>query len=223
MPERLPRWVWLGATALSAVAGIVNAVGFLGFQQQAITHLTGNTTLLGVALAAGESWPAVVLASMIAAFVLGATASGLIIQDTTLRLGRRYGVALLIECALLVAAAALFARQALLGPVLAAVACGLQNGMVTTYSGAVVRTTHVSGMFTDLGLMLGHRLRGLPVSLPRLKLSLLVIGGFGAGGVLGAWLFAAAGYAALLVPAGVTGIAGAAHLVYRTMAARTPA
>ena len=43
MAERLAPWVWVGAGALAGVAGIVNVVGFLGFQHQAITHLTGNT------------------------------------------------------------------------------------------------------------------------------------------------------------------------------------
>ena len=42
MGVQLPRWVWVGAAALSCVAGIVNVVGFLGFQHQAITHLTGD-------------------------------------------------------------------------------------------------------------------------------------------------------------------------------------
>ena len=56
-----------------------------------------------------------------------------------------------------------------------ACACGLQNAMVSTYSEAVVRTTHVSGMFTDLGIFLGHALRGLPVDSRRLRLCLLFV------------------------------------------------
>lgn len=40
-----------------------------------------------------------------------------------------------------------------------AVACGMQNGMVTTWSGAVVRTTHFTGTITDTGLVIGHWLR----------------------------------------------------------------
>jgi Protein of unknown function (DUF1275) len=40
-----------------------------------------------------------------------------------------------------------------------AMACGMQNGMTTRYSGAVVRTTHLTGMFTDMGLLIGHLLR----------------------------------------------------------------
>jgi uncharacterized membrane protein YoaK (UPF0700 family) len=40
-----------------------------------------------------------------------------------------------------------------------AMACGMQNAMTTRYSGAVVRTTHLTGMFTDMGLLIGHMLR----------------------------------------------------------------
>ena len=215
MAERLAAWVWIGAAALACVAGIVNVVGFLGFEHQAITHLTGNTSLLGAAVASGDARTALHLSGTMAAFVAGAMLSGLIIQDSVLRLGRRYGVVLGLESALLLAAVPLFQRQHLLGPLCAAMACGLQNAMATTYSGAVVRTTHVSGMFTDLGIMLGHAIRGLPAARRRLGLCVLVIGWFFAGGVLGAWLFATVGYAALYLPAALTGGAGSAYVVYR--------
>jgi uncharacterized membrane protein YoaK (UPF0700 family) len=39
------------------------------------------------------------------------------------------------------------------------IACGMQNAMTTRYSGAVVRTTHLTGMVTDVGLLLGHMAR----------------------------------------------------------------
>ena len=39
MIHKLPRWIWFGAAVLSFIAGIVNAVGFLGFQHQGVTHL----------------------------------------------------------------------------------------------------------------------------------------------------------------------------------------
>jgi len=111
MAERLAAWVWVGAGALAGVAGIVNVVGFLGFQHQAITHLTGNTSLLGAALVAGNARDSLHLAGAIAAFVAGAMLSGLLIQDSVLRLGRRYGVVLTIESALLLAAVPLFRHQ----------------------------------------------------------------------------------------------------------------
>jgi len=215
MAERLAPWVWVGAGALAAVAGIVNVVGFLGFQHQAITHLTGNTSLLGAALAAGDLRGAGALLAAIAAFVAGAALSGLIVQDSTLRLGRRYGIVLALEAALLCAAVPLFEQGRFAGIVCAAIACGLQNAMATTYSGAVVRTSHLSGMFTDLGIMLGHAARRMPVQKRRLWLCVLVIACFFAGGVGGAWLFAAIGYAALYVPAALTGGTGIAYVAYR--------
>lgn len=220
MAERLAPWVWVGAGALAAVAGIVNVVGFLGFQHQAITHLTGNTSLLGAALASGDARGALALLGAIAAFVAGAALSGLIVQDSTLRLGRRYGVVLSLEALLLCAAVPLFERHHLGGVLCAAVACGLQNAMATTYSGAIVRTSHLSGMFTDLGIMLGHVARRMPVSQRRLWLCLLVIASFFAGGLAGAGLFAAIGYAALYVPATLTGGTGLAYVAYRQYAYR---
>ena len=215
MGVQLPPWVWVGAAALSCVAGMVNVVGYLGFEHQAITHLTGTTTLLGAALTAGDSRSALHLLGVIVAFVAGAAISATIVQDSTLRLGRRYGVALALESAMLFAAVPLFQHGKLAGALLAAAACGLQNAMATTYSGAVVRTTHVSGKFTDLGIGLGHALRGMPLAKRRLMLSGLIIVSFFAGGAIGAWLFRAIGYGALLVPAASTGIVGVVYGAYR--------
>jgi uncharacterized membrane protein YoaK (UPF0700 family) len=215
MAERLAAWVWVGAAALASVAGIVNVVGFLGFQHQAITHLTGNTSLLAVAAADGDARAVASLLGTMGAFVAGAALSALIVQDSTLRLGRRYGVVLSLEAALLLAAVPLFQRGHAGGVLCAAMACGLQNAMATTYSGAVVRTTHLSGMFTDLGIMLGHAARGLPIAHRRLWLCVLVIAFFFAGGWIGALLFQAWGYAALYLPAALTGGAGVAYAGYR--------
>jgi uncharacterized membrane protein YoaK (UPF0700 family) len=215
MTERLATWVWVGASALACVAGMVNVVGYLGFEHQAITHLTGTTSLLGAALARGDSTAVWQLAAMIAAFVCGAMLSGLLVQDSVLRLGRRYGVALAFEAALLAAAVTLFERGSFAGPLLAAVAIGLQNAMATTYSGAIVRTSHVSGMFTDLGITLGHALRGAPVARRRLWLCLVIIASFLAGGVIGALLFGAVQYRALYLPALLTGATGLTYAVYR--------
>lgn len=215
MGIQLPRWVWIGAIALSCVAGMVNVVGFLGFEHQAITHLTGTTSQLGMALVQRDWRNVGHLWGVLIAFCLGAVLSGLIVQDATLRLGRRYGVVLLLESLLLLAAIPLFKQQQIWGALAAAMACGLQNAMATTFSGAVVRTTHLSGMFTDLGIGLGHLLRGLPLPMRRLTLSGLIISGFLGGGIIGAWLFLRFSYDALLAPALLTGITGSGYIGYR--------
>ena len=215
MTVSLPRWVWIGAVTLACIGGMVNVVGYLGFEHQAVSHLTGTTSLLGAALAQGD-WRAVAhLWGVLIAFCLGAMLSGLIVQDSTLRLGRRYGVALALEALLLVAAVPLFERGVIWGALLAAMACGLQNALATTFSGAIVRTTHLSGMFTDLGIGLGHLLRGMPLPMRRLLLSGMIISGFLAGGVIGAWLFSLFQYRALLAPALLTGSTGLGYVLYR--------
>ncbi|GAB3091656.1 YoaK family protein [Lysobacter terrae] len=215
MGVQLPRWVWLGSGCLACVAGMVNVVGYLGFEHQAVTHLTGTTTLLGAAIVEGNTRAASNLFAVGAAFTGGAALSGMIIQDSTLRLGRRYGVVLAIESILLFVAMMLFKRQHIAGVLLAATACGLQNAMATTFSGAVIRTTHLSGMFTDLGIGLGHFLRGLPLPKRRLALSTLIISSFFAGGMIGAWLFQHFGYDALAVPAALTGLVGIGYTAFR--------
>ena len=215
MGVQLPRWVWIGASALACIAGMVNAVGYLGFEHQAITHLTGTTTLLGAAIANGDVRAATSLGGVALAFVVGAALSGIIVQDAALQLGRRYGVALAVESALLFASALLFRQQEVAGAWLAAMACGLQNAMATTYSGAVVRTTHLSGMFTDLGIGLGHALRGVPLQRRRLALCGLIVTSFFSGGVVGAFLFFRLHTDALLVPAILTGVVGIGYVAYR--------
>lgn len=220
MISRLPRWVWSGAWILAFIAGIVNVVGLLGFEHQAITHLTGNTSLLAEAMATRDLAATLHFAALIGAFVTGTVVSGFLIQDSTLQLGRRYGVALLLVSLLLFAAVPLLAINSAYGMYAAACACGLQNAMVSTYSGAVVRTTHVSGMFTDLGIFLGHALRGLPVDTRRVRLCLLVISGFLCGGVAGTLAFGTFGYAALVFPASLTALVSIAYGLYRVRWAR---
>ena len=77
---------------------------------------------------------------------------------------------------------------------------GLQNAIVTKLSGAVIRTTHVTGMLTDIGIDLGRRLfaagaREAPAGdLPRLLLLSSLVALFFAGGVVGALGFQHLGF-----------------------------
>lgn len=214
MISKLPRWIWTGAWALAFVAGIVNVVGLLGFEHQAVTHLTGTTSMLAAAMAAFDGTATLHFAAIIGSFIAGTVLSGFLIQDSTLQLGRRYGVALLLESILLCVAVPLLRCNSVFGMYAASCACGLQNAMVSTYSGAVVRTTHLSGMFTDLGIFLGHSLRGLPVDTRRLRLCFLVITGFLCGGIAGAVAFHRLSYSALFIPAALTAMTSFAYGIY---------
>lgn len=213
--RQLPRWAWFGTGVLAFIAGLVNAVGYLGFRHESISNMTGNTSLLGVALGQADGGEAMHWMLAIAAFVLGTMLSGMIVQQSTLKLGRRYGVALMLESLLLFAAVPFLDASNSTGLYLASTAMGLQNGMVSAYSGAVIRTTHVTGIFTDLGIYLGHLLRGLPVDRLRLRVCIVVAATFVLGSTAGALLFVHMQEHAVLVPAVLTGTCGLCYGLYR--------
>jgi uncharacterized membrane protein YoaK (UPF0700 family) len=145
---------------------------------------------------------------------LGHTVFG-VARQRVLRLGRRYGVALSLESAALFASVYFLRRDANLGDYLAAGACGLQNAMVTTYSGSTMRTTHMTGMVTDLGIAVGHLLRGTPVDWFRFRIYGVLFLGFFGGGLIGTIGYNHFGYDTLLFPAALSGIAGVGYTVIK--------
>lgn len=211
--QPVPRWVPIGGFALTCAAGAINAVGFLGLGHEALSHMSGNVTLFGLHAATANYTLARRALLLVLCFFAGSVLSGLVIRQSTLKLGRRYGVALALESLLLVLAAYFLRHDEAFGDYLAATACGLQNAMATTYSGAVVRTTHVTGIVTDLGIALGLWARRHRVDTGRMQLYLILLAGFAAGGVLGALGFHAFRYDTLLFPAALTGAVGIAYAI----------
>lgn len=199
MVNRLPRWVEYGAFTLALLAGLINAVGLLGLQHQAISHISGTATLFGSQLFTAPP-RALDLLGILLSFLVGAAISGYFLPSFSLKLGRHYDSLLVMEGSLLLLAAYALQEGSMVGHYLASMACGLQNALATRYSGAVVRTTHVTGIFTDLGIMLGGALKGEPIDRRRLLLFLLIVGGFISGGTLGALLYGWIGFGALLLP-----------------------
>ncbi|MNV48122.1 hypothetical protein D3C71_1400140 [compost metagenome] len=73
-------------------------------------------------------------------------------------------------------------------------AMGLQNALVTKISGSVVRTTHLTGLFTDLGIELSQAIFYKKINeRKRLRrgilLKVIIIGGFFLGGIIGAFVY----------------------------------
>jgi uncharacterized membrane protein YoaK (UPF0700 family) len=213
--SKLPRWIEVGAFVLAFIAGSVNAIGLLGFEHQSVSHLSGTATLVGTQLI-GASFGVLHLLGILMSFLLGAALSGWLITGNTLRFGRDYDTLLLIEVFLLLGASALLSEGQGTGHFLASAACGLQNAMVTTYSGAVIRTTHVTGIFTDLGLMLGAALRGDKFDRRKAVLFMLIICGFIFGGTAGAWSFNLYAFYALFFPAGICLVLAIIYRVFKS-------
>ena len=212
MTAKLPNWIEFGAFVLAAIAGYLNAVGLLGFEHQAVSHLTGTATLIGVSLTEGSFGTLAHLGGILLAFLLGAAVSGLLVHGHRLRLGRAYEMALVLEAALIFLAMALLTNNNIYGHYAASAACGLQNALATSYSGAVVRTTHITGLVTDLGLLLGAKLRGQPIDQRKAILFGVIFAGFITGGVSGAYLFDLFAFRALALPGALCLVLG---LVYR--------
>jgi uncharacterized membrane protein YoaK (UPF0700 family) len=210
-----PAWVYLGGFTLTVTAGVINAVGFLGVHHQALSHLTGTVTVLGMEMARANHAVALHAGAILLAFFTGCLVSGALIAQSRLRLGRRYGVALSLESVALFLAVLFLRRGASAGDYLAALACGLQNAMVTTFSGSAMRTTHITGMVTDLGIACGHFLRGAVVDWFRFRLYGVLLLGFFAGGMIGALGYGRYGPDTLLFPAVLSGITGLGYTAYK--------
>lgn len=206
MISKLPRWVWAGGGILAFNAGVINAIAFLGFAHQAATHVTGLFSHLSIALFQLDTSQIELTSFVILSFFSGAIISGMILRDAQLKIGGHYSVTLILECLLLVFSTLGFRSGSPWGEYFASMAAGLQNAMVSTYSGAIVRTTHLTGILTDLGVLIGNALRGLPVDIRRISLLLILIISFLLGGLLGTFLYTRFAYMAMFCPALIIGI-----------------
>ncbi len=215
LSQPIPRWILLGAFALTLIAGSVNSVGFLGIHHQALSHMSGTATILSTDLGTGKYIAAGHAGLVLCCFFGGCVLSGIIVRQSKLQMGPRYGVALLIESLFLFVATLAFRQGSYYGDYAASLACGLQNAMATTYSGAIIRTTHITGIVTDLGLAVGHFFRRDPVSRRQVTLYIVLLTGFIFGGLIGTLAFQYWGINALFLPTAVTGIAGLSYAVYR--------
>lgn len=200
MITKLPKWILWGGAVLAFSAGCVNTTALMGFANLSVSHVTGNVSLFAAAIAYSDAHSILYIGALLLSFLAGAILSGFVIGQTSLTLGRRYGRALYFEAALLIAAYWLYQQHDYLGQLAAAMACGLQNAMVATYSGAVIRTTHLTGLTSDMGAAIGNWLAGRSISKPTLGFQAVIWYCFCGGSTVGAFLFAKVGYDALFVP-----------------------
>lgn len=200
------------ASLLSGVAGIVNVVGFFSVSRLT-TNVTGHFAYLIDEVYRLNFMHAFVFFLYIFFFFLGSFSSGFLVEFISRKSERNmYIIPTFIEAVLLIAIALIEGRMG--GPHPDLIACsllfamGLQNSLVTSISNAIVRTTHLTGLFTDLGIELSQlffyrqplqreRLR----SIIRLRFTIILC--FFVGGIFGGLLFAKMKILALIVPAGL--------------------
>jgi len=198
------------ATLLSLTAGFVNAEGFLGFSVLT-TNVTGHAALFAEKVSLEDWSTAWVIASWMLLFLTGAFISSLIIDLIGIDQRYSYLIPILLELAILITVATagnhyknnLIARQVFAGSLLFAM--GLQNALVSVISKSVVRTTHLTGTFTDLGIELARLIvsgeEDKPALKPGIVLKIIIILFFTAGALLGAYLFRRIHFYSFFVPA----------------------
>lgn len=186
------------AIVLSFVAGIVNVTGFLSFKQLT-TNVTGHFALFIYDVANFEFWKGTIYFLYIFSFLFGSFLSSLLIEK--FKENKKINILLipiLIECLILMAIGVIsnfiVIKSYDLIVCLLLFTMGLQNSFVTKISNAVVRTTHLTGLFTDLGIDISQLL--FPNSYPNrkkikavIKLRTYIISFFFAGGLVGGFLY----------------------------------
>jgi uncharacterized membrane protein YoaK (UPF0700 family) len=199
------------AGLLSSVAGALNAVGFL-IAGSFTANMTGNISAFADTLADGAVVISLSFAGLVVAFIFGAGMAALAIQAGERKKVRSiYALAIAAEAVvlLLLSAALILAplgmHETFLVVILSFV-MGLQNAVTTMISRARVRTTHVSGMATDIGIELAALVGGdasRQDALPKLSLHSLTLACFAVGGVCGAVLFGFVGYWLFVIAAAI--------------------
>ena len=234
---------WL-AGYLACVGGFVNSSGFV-LIGMFTSHVTGNVGRLANDAASGQYAAALAALSLVLCFFAGAFIASGIVESRVLggASSRAYALALALETSLLLLFTLLSyvstsnqprARDA--EAALLCAAMGLQNALVSRLSGAVVRTTHLTGVVTDLGiesarwfrfwrrslseatrlqLVLGRNPAERPAA-PKVLLLATIAASFLAGASSGAYAAVRWHHAAMLIAA----LAVAASAVYALLSAR---
>ena len=187
------------ASVLSFVAGIVNVAGFLAVQKLT-TNVTGHFAFFVDAVFQYQFWNGFVYFLYIFFFFLGAFVSSFLVEAVARKNeNTTYIVPIVIEIVLLLFIAIvgkiLIENYANVIAYTLLFSMGLQNSLVTKISNSIVRTTHLTGLFTDLGIELAQLFFYKQFDLRQklfssIRLRLTIISFFFVGGIIGGLFYA---------------------------------
>ena len=189
-----------GGIALAFNAGFVNGCTYL-IGNTPVSHITGTTTKAGLFLGQHDFQHFAINLALITSYIFGAGITGAMMPNDSFQLGREYGPLFIIGSALFLLAclATYYAPDTNLFFYFAAMACGLQNGMTTKYSGSIIRTTHMTGAGTDIGLVLGRIAIGDTKERWKLLVLIPLLSSFLIGGMVSVYVHRHLGTLSLLV------------------------
>lgn len=198
------------ASLLSFVAGIVNVAGFLAVKQLT-TNVTGHFAFLVEEALKINFHQSLFYFLYVFCFFSGAFFSNFIIELTGKVTDKNiFIIPVLTEVIILTIIALIDFRFITENPNLIACstlfAMGLQNSLVTTISNSVVRTTHLTGLFTDLGIEFSQLFffkskEQSEKLISSIKLRITIISAFFVGGITAGTFFAELKMKTLLIAA----------------------
>ena len=202
--------------SLAFIAGAANAGGFLAVGQYT-SHMSGIVSALADNFAVGDFGLIVAGLSSLAAFMTGAATSAIMINwGRRRRAQSEYALPLMLEAVLLLCFGLLGSNlennRFLFVPATVGLLCyvmGLQNAIITKISKAEIRTTHMTGIVTDIGIEIGKLfywnvsesgpgITAVRADRSRLRLLASLLGMFFIGGLAGALGFKYVGFISTL-------------------------
>ncbi|MGL5376684.1 MAG: YoaK family protein [Cetobacterium sp.] len=157
--EKINKKLFLWISLLALLGGGMNAYAILQFSLTA-SHITGSVTRISTDLVYNNLSHLKIVLGLVGSFLIGAVVSGIMTgTGRELEFRKRYGDTF-IFIGVILKLAHLYLGDKLIFVFILACTLGLQNGLFIRYKGMVIRTTHMTGTVTDLGVVVGHYLRG---------------------------------------------------------------
>lgn len=182
-------WVYSTAFIMSFNGGYINSICLVSILKSPVGYVTGNLTIAGESFAQGSYLTFLHLFALVFCFLVGSIASGLVVKGQNFNIDRRYSASLILQLLAITGAMTLLLYGYHQAGYLLALTMGMQNAMTTHYGTALIRTTHMTGTTTDLGILISRWIKGYPVEFWKIRLYTSLIIGFSCGAIVGVFAY----------------------------------
>lgn len=196
-----------GTTAVAAgMVNVASVIAFFAFS----SNVTGHVAIFAEEIVKGHWHQVIIVFVWLFMFFFGAFLGNFLIKQLEHK-GPYFAhsVPVILEIVILVGMAMygfFFYQETLLETEIMVafllLSMGLQNSLVATISGGVVKTTHLTGLFTDLGMEISQwyhpKVKNTPALAKKLELHLTILIAYMTGGLVGGMLFLYFGFLTFL-------------------------
>jgi uncharacterized membrane protein YoaK (UPF0700 family) len=217
----LPNFYWIqcGNLFLCLNAGYIDSLTFNTIYMIPSSHMSGNLAQMGIQMAIKNYTMVFYYGMTYVSFLCGCIITGIMIKDENFKLGQNYGILLLSISFILIIGMLIenWMSNSLYFIICCSFVCGLQNAMTSKYSNNIIRTTHMTGSSTDIGIYIGHYINGNKEDMWKLKTLTVSVFGFLIGSFIGTLAYLHFIHFALIFNICISFTCGMIHLIYCTL------